>query len=348
MGTHIIELNGRRYDAQTGKMLPADDTLARKAQPGHSPSRSIDGFVKPKSHAPRRVSNTSVPHHQAEKSNTLMRKAVKKPATIKPLTGKHSKKSADIFTGHVQSLQPAHTLPPERLNRAEHVKRSNLIQRFGSDIQAAVHGSHHSSSRVAQAPVLAVSQPISESREEINSDIEAALSHHQPKIKKTPAHHRIARKLRVKPKTLSISAAVMAFMVLGGFFAFSNAPNLSMRVASMKSQVHGTLPGYKPSGFALNGPIKYQPGEIIVSYKSNSDNRNFQITQKTSAWDTESLRENYVNSLKTSYQTVQEKGKTIYLYNDSSATWVDGGVWYKIDGNSQLNTDQVLKLAASL
>jgi hypothetical protein len=329
-------------------MLPVNETPAQKAQPAHAPAHSIDGFVRPKSHAPRRVVSTSVPHHPVEKSSTLMRKTVKKPASITPLTGRHTKQASTVVPNSPKPVHNEHTLPAERLNRAEQVKRSSLIQRFGSEMQSVVTSAQHSAAAVMHAPVVSISQPISEPEEANVSDIEAATSHHQPKIKKTPVHHRIARKLRVKPRTLSVSAAVMAFVVLGGFFAISNAPNLSMRVAAMKSQVHGTLPGYKPSGFAINGPIKYQPGEIIVSYKSNSDSRNFQITQKASAWDTESLRQNYVDTLKTTYQTVQDKGKTIYLYDDASATWVDGGVWYKIDGNSQLNTDQVLKLAASL
>lgn len=346
---HIIELNGRRYDAQTGKILPLIERPVNKARPTSAPSHSIDGFVKPKNHAPRRVSQTTIAHHSVAKSSTLMRKSVKKPVAITALGGRQGKQTATI-PAIATPAQTVHTPPQERAERAEHVKRSNLIRRFGSEIQSAMGVTNHVAVKaVPHLPVAAVSQPIAETPLSAEQTaIEANLNFKQPKIKKTPAHHRIARKLRVKPRTISLSAAVMAFVVFGGFFAFQNAPNLSMRVAAMKSQVDGSLPGYRPAGFAISGPIKYQPGEIIVSYKSNSDNRNFYITQKTSAWDTESLRENYVNGLKTSYQTVQDKGKTIYLYDDASATWVDGGIWYTIEGSSQLNTDQVLKLASSL
>lgn len=344
MGTqHVIELNGRRYDALTGKMLPLHETPAHKAAPSHSPTHSIDGFTRVKSHAPRQVASTVTPHHSVQKSQTLMRKAVKKPVAIQPLHGRanlhkpapHVQHAADISTSQ-------HSTPAERVNRAEHTKQSTLINRFGAEI-----GTHPQPAAPTpqQAVVAAAPRPAPEAP----SHIEAAVAHAvAPKLKKAPVHHRVARKMRIKPRTLSISAAVFAFMIMGSFYAYNNAANLSMRVAAMKSQVNGSLPAYKPAGFAISGPIKYQPGEIVVAYKSNSDDRHFEITQKTSNWDTDALRENYVAPMKTAYQTIQEKGKTIYLYDDSSATWVDGGVWYKIDGTSQLNTDQVLRIAGSL
>ena len=342
---HVIELNGRRYDALTGKMLPLHETPAQKAAPRHSPSHSIDGFTKVKSHAPRRVASTVTPHHSVQKSQTLMRKAVKKPAAIQPLHGRanlhkpnathHVKHAADIATSQ-------YTPPAERVNRAVHTKQSTLINRFGAEM-----GTMMQSQQAAPAPVQQPA-PAPVAAPEAPSHIEAAVAHAAPKLKKAPVHHRVAHKMRIKPRTLSVSAAVFAFMLLGSFYAYNNAANLSMRVAAMKSDVRGSLPAYKPAGFAISGPIKYQPGEIVVAYKSNSDDRHFEITQKTSNWDTDALRENYVAPMKTAYQTVQEKGKTIYLYDDSSATWVDGGVWYKIDGTSQLNTDQVLKIADSL
>ena len=345
MGTqHIIELNGRRYDALTGKIVESAETPVHHARPAHTPSRSMDGFVKPKAHAPRQVAGHTAPH-AVHKSTTLMRKAVKKPHAIKPLTNHarhHQPATHHVPAADIETSQ--YTPPAERIERAEHTKKSSLIQRFGAEI-----GSFVPVAAPVEASTAAVAAPVAApAPEPTPSAIEAAVSHAQPKLKKTPAHHRVARKLRIKPRTLSISAAIMAFLLLGGFFAYNNTANLSMRVAAMKSNVSGTLPGYKPAGFALSGPIKYQPGEIVVAYRSNSDARHYEITQKASNWDTDALRENFVVPMKLSYQTIQEKGKTIYLYDDASATWVDGGVWYKIEGASQLNTEQVLDIANSL
>jgi hypothetical protein len=120
-----------------------------------------------------------------------------------------------------------------------------------------------------------------------------------------------------------------------------------MRVASARSGVHGSLPGYQPAGFGLNGAISYKPGQITVSYKSTSDNRSFQITQSVSSWNSDTLRDSYVATNHPSYQMVNPKGKTVYLY-DSNATWVDGGIWYRVEGDSQLNSDQLQNIANSL
>lgn len=346
---HIIELNGRRYDATTGKMLPRTEVPAVKAPQAQGSTHSIDGFVRQKAHAPRKVADTNIDHHPVAKSGTLMRKVVSKPTPIVAVNGRHvSQNKTTALTNPLVAHVPL-TPPAERIGRAEKTKRSSLIQRFGSEMSAVLPNKHHQPTPT-KAPHIAidsVSLPISDAPSHQESALAAADSHTQPKLRKTPLHHRVARKVHIKPRTLSVSAAVMAFVVLGGFFAYQSAPNLSMMVASRSAKVEGSLPGYKPSGFALSGPIKYQPGEIIVSYKSNSDDRKFQITQRGSAWDTESLRENYVIGLKTPYQAVQEKGKTIYLFNESSATWVDGGVWYEVSGDSKLNTEQVLDLANS-
>ena len=141
---------------------------------------------------------------------------------------------------------------------------------------------------------------------------------------------------------------VFSVLILGGYFAYNNVPNLAMRVASARSGISGSMPGYQPSGFSLGGPIEYKTGQISISFKSNSDNRSYTVTQRNSDWNSETLLENHVAMGKRQYQTFQDKGKTIYMYDGDSASWVDNGVWYEIDGNTSLNTDQVLRIANSL
>jgi hypothetical protein len=107
------------------------------------------------------------------------------------------------------------------------------------------------------------------------------------------------------------------------------------------------LPSYNPGGFRLAGPISYSQGQITIGYKSNTDNREYQITQKKSNWDSESLLSNVVTK-NAGYQIARDHGLTIYLYGDGSATWVNSGVWYTIEGQSQLSSTQIQKIAASM
>ena len=121
-----------------------------------------------------------------------------------------------------------------------------------------------------------------------------------------------------------------------------------MRVASTRAGLDANLPAYQPAGFKISGPIKYQPGAVTVTYKSNTDERNFNVTQKNSSWNSETLLGSFVSPTKEPYQTFQAKGRTIYMYSGDKATWVDGGIWYTVDGKANLNSDQLLKIAESL
>ena len=159
--------------------------------------------------------------------------------------------------------------------------------------------------------------------------------------------YRVARKLRVSPRALNASAMAVAVLLFVGFFGYQNTPNLSMHMATMRSRVDGGLPGYMPNGFSMNRSIAYKPGEITLAYQSNSDQRYYEIKQAASQWDSDALAQHFVSE-KDKVRTIQDKGKTIYLYGESNATWVDGGVWYRIEGNSLLNSDQLSRLANSL
>ena len=74
----------------------------------------------------------------------------------------------------------------------------------------------------------------------------------------------------------------------------------------------------------------------------------FGLNQKASSWNSSALLDNFIQPKGKTYQTYQEQGKTIYIYDKASASWVSGGVWYQVTGNSSLNNDQLLSIANSL
>jgi hypothetical protein len=344
---NTIQLNGRHYDARTGKLLSAHETVTSGGASFVKPLAqqsgvALDGFKRSSGKTPAKHI-----HHKTEKSKTLMRHAVKKPAAPK------------------RQAQPArvkrHAAPhldidPGRNSRAATISKSHMVSRFGT---------HHAPIKPVAAvvpvqpePEAPPINPLGQHHEIFGSNlqpmslekaIQQATSHTHAKAKKASKRQKVAHKLRVSTKTANIAAASLATLLLVGFIAYQNVPNLAMRVATARAGVQGSLPGYQPSGFALSGPIQYRPGQITISYKSNSDNnRAFQVSQKTSEWNSETLREKYVASERRSYQTYQDGGRTIYIYEGNNATWVDSGVWYQIEGNSSLNSDQLLRIAASM
>jgi len=177
-----------------------------------------------------------------------------------------------------------------------------------------------------------------------------ANSHELPTL---PSQHKskrkkLAHKLGISPRAMAISSTVLAGVLLGGFFAIQNVPNLSMRVASARAGFNASMPGYSPSGFSFKGPIKYSPGQVTISFDSNTDDREYSVTQRATNWNSEALLSNYVVSTNKQYQTYLDRGRTLYIYDESNATWIDNGVWYQVEGNSDMTTDQLVRIASSI
>ncbi len=334
---HIIELNGKRYDAITGKMISPTPVAAAKAKTPQAKSASVDGFAKTAS----QIGNPT-PSHRVEKAKTLMRATVSKPAPT-PTTAPKTETRA-----HASSV----ALSTHKLTHARTVPKSALVRRF-SDMMPTAKLSLQQTTKKPQAisrvHATATATATTVANNSLASGLSSANSHEQPGPRRAKLHARVANRLRISPKILSGGSLVLAGLLIGGFFAYQNIPNLAMRLASARAGVHGTLPGYQPAGFSLHGGISYKPGQITIGYKANGDRRNFTITQTPSAWNSETLVENYTALKEGSpYQTIPTKGKTIYIFNGSNATWVDGGIWYRVEGDSELNSDQLLNIANSM
>jgi hypothetical protein len=280
----------------------------------------------------------------------LMRGAVKRPT--------HSSHTANLKkTAKTKTItNPSAHVDPIREIRATQTKRSQLISKFGEV-----------KNKVKFAPVAVVKPPNTDIRalphkstnnlvqpslpdkpDRFKNALESASSHKQSKTKKHSKRTRLAQKLRISPRLLNVTIVLLTGVLISSYVAFNNVPNLAMQIAATRSGVDANLPAYQPSGFAMRGPIKYQPGQITISFGSNSDQRSYIVNQSKSEWNSETLLENHVATNNRAYQTFQEKGKTIYLYDGDNASWVDNGILYEIDGNSALNSDQIIRIANSL
>ncbi len=347
---NVIMLNGKHYDALTGTLIkqstPNDKPVVTPNNQAKNKAGSMDGVVSVK---PRQQTAHQT-KRRIEHSKTLMRSTVKRPD--KPLIATPETASKKVIT------QKSAHLNPQREHRAKQVHQSSHISKFrtGPDTTKA----KLSPLPVAKEPPLTIAATTtpqiaakntssqSASKNRFQSAIDASNSHNQPKIKRTNRRTKLAHRLRISPGLLNVGLVILTMVVLGGYFAYNNVPNLAMRIASTRSGLNGSLPDYQPSGFSMKGPIQYQPGQITVVFRSNSDDRNYTVSEKTSNWDSESLLENHVAVNKRSYQTFQDKGKTIYIYDGDSASWMDNGIWYEIKGNASLDTDQMLRIANSL
>lgn len=290
---------------------------------------------KHKSASTPRVSSShqAIParRHKPQRSETLMRHAVAKPA--------HRHKPEP-------QPAPAHDQRTAgRLERARTIKKSHHIKRF----PIASHPAHRAvakkhvvvpveKSPPAQTPTPPA--PVSQSEALIANALKNARSHESTRSYNKKPRRRLTHN--------GAALGALAALLLVGFFTYQNIPSLSMRLAATRAGFNASLPGYQPSGFTQDRLVKYSPGKVSVSFHSNSDQRRFQLTQQVSNWNSQALVDNYLSVNDKPYQTFEANGKTIYIYDEGNATWVNGGVWYQIEGKSSLSSDQILQIANSI
>ena len=386
----VIEINGRKYDARTGKLLANEPSLASpktEAKPVQAASRgtSIDGVnnhrkpTSPVAKATPMATVTPAPkparaaqqstqsidikpvRRPTQRSQTLLRTIVKKPQKTAPQI--HA--TSTIAESQVEHSATGRGLllkrvPDSRLARAKFTAKSMSINKFkvagtGSkkpilrtDIGVSAAPKQHTPPEAAPALVKPKLGASATQKQVFQHSVAQATNHTHPKVKKQGFFKRSAQKISLNPRVLGAITAVFAALVLGGFLAYQNIPAVAMRVAASQAGFSGHMPNNPPAGFAFKGPVQSSKGSITIRYNSNSDSRSFAITQKPSDWTSDSLLANYVLSTKSRYQTYHDKGLTVFVYNNGDATWVDRGIWYSVQGQGTLSSDQILSIAGSM
>jgi hypothetical protein len=166
--------------------------------------------------------------------------------------------------------------------------------------------------------------------------IQHATSHEQPP-------HKVPKRKSHKRMTGAIVAAVVLVAVAVG--AGQDYTGIKMGIADARAGFHGSLPKTLPPDYSL-GTLNYGPGVISSQFQSNSGSGSYSIVQKPSNWDAQALLDNFVQPLDPNNQSVQEKGITVYLYGNHNATWVNKGVWYRLESDGSLSSNTLLKIAA--
>ncbi len=348
---NIIEINGKKYNAATGVMLGASQNkpVQKKAVDGFSRRHIDTSKVRPSLH--------SVKKHtvQPQKSTTLMRTAVKKP-------GQLTTKEVRVVNSALPKSQPIKAvIVPRTQNTPEHrqflaktIHKSSLINKFNFSMPAKPLAKPptlevHKAPVIDISTVTATNSTASKKTDLLERALESAQGHKEPFFEhKKKLRHKISKKIGISSRAVAITTTIFVGLSLGGLYAYQNVPKLAMRVAASRAGFSASMPTYNPSGFSFNGPVQYSTGQVVVDFKSNTDDRQYKLTQQTSNWSSDTLLNNFVSGNNKQYQTYQDRGRTIYIYNNNNATWVNGGVWYQIEGKSELTTDQLVRIASSL
>ena len=337
-GDAIIEINGKKYNAETGQQLSSGQ-VTHTSEQKRTRGLMIDGFSAP--HKTRKKTPPATALHQAQQKSKKLHAAAAKKSAPKAIKAVATKTTASSEANSQVASHRAAFINEKRADRAKQYQKSQSINKFSQlsqMIQAAA------SPTVDTTPAVQVPTP----------RVEAQPEPRRPEPADVPAEEKIkqpnwfSRMRQRQPKLLPTVAGVAVVLLLAGYVTYLNLPNMALRVAASRAGFDASLPGYKPAGFSLDGPIAYSPGQITIQFSSNSDERTFTLAQRESTWDSQSLLDNYVVRENKKYATFQEKGLTVYVYDNSNATWVDGGIWYTITGDSLLSSEQLLKIAGSL
>lgn len=384
--TTYLEINGRRYDAVSGELLDTATTHQPRRFDDVKPVRKAASPptrpLAPAHHAapaspppqPKRTPTMAdvhrMPGHHTKAHATQHSQTLKRSTVSKPVPGLKRQVHAQTNTG-LLARTPSLAVAPKwsfqqvdqvRLKRAEHIAKSKLIQRF-APVQA--DSSLRSAAIIAPATATAAltpatqpvpqSQPGQRSMDIFQKALKRADAHEQPPVN----HKKLAKHARAQAKAAKRSAsrhhhrlptivtASLAFLLLAGFITYQNRANITLRYADAKAGFHATLPGYKPAGFAI-GSFSYRPGAIGYTLHNDTSGKSFSVLQQSSDWDSQTLLESFVATQARSYQTLQSGGRTIYVYGDNNAAWVNGGVWYRLNTNGSLSTSEIVNVATSM
>lgn len=334
---NYVVINGRAYNTITGMVMDDIDikkTEVKKVQPINSRGTA--------------VSNIHANHIQ--KSSTLNRRHVKMPQRT-ALAAKPQKTRASVQQHVAVKKFATPTVSKPTLERivVNRPAEAHPVIRRAQNRNLSVNGKLRKDRRPLATnnnPLVTpkkIEKPAIKTAKELkNEAIEKALSNEITSNKKVRRRQKKGSALRWL-NTFSVGLAVM---LLGGYLTYLSMPNISIRMAAIQSGIDAKYPGYKPDGYALNGPIKFKSGEVSMRYAYADGSSAYTITQQKSSWNSSAVKEFFSEKHK-SPNTTMIDGLTIYSWGKEAA-WVNGGILYQISGDANLSNDQIQKIATSL
>lgn len=339
-GKNTIIINGKLYDAVSGLPMGAPDKHPDAIKPAPRPTKAISdigpGAILHRAAANGRPATPSkTAHRTVQKSTTLRRDVLKKPA-------------APAKSQAAQRRKPA----------VGRVPRSEMISRFAphpkpitkseaAPVVKPTRPSETVSTHVARAQKLVAKPkplPPTMSSRALKERLIAEKLSEQPK----PQAKKKRALFSKQPRALTIVASCLALVMLGGYMTYINMPNLSVRVAAAQAGVAAKFPDYRPDGYRFDGPITFSTGQVAIRFEGNGGQGGYTITEQSSSWDSQAVYDNLVaKESDGSHITNSQGGLTVYTY-ENNAAWVNGGILYKIEGNAPLSNDQLLRIAGSM
>ena len=361
----IIILNGRKYDALTGKpiggsmsdiIMPDKTPASTNQTTSASKPRFIDDFapklthIPPKSDVKPLVSNKHQPHHHAKdikrelaKSKTLMRKPLKKPVLGTPAVVQPVKKTNYVSRGNPVLSRSNYTdsFRHSIINRTQEIK-----QRAAETIATMATAPPITSVNVHERNIKKIeSTPEDQLYQQATTAIEDPVKTKKIKQKK--------KKKLFRLRNLYIFSGIVLFLLIlatsGWYFKY----DLELYYANLKTGIHGSFPSYVPLGYKIDKfsysksgqtpaiTFQYHPAHSVLS-------QNLYISETSSTLDNAGLVQTDIGPVsQEKYTTLSVNGLSVYYYSDQYA-WLNAGILYVLNNQTDLSQPTVLKIINSI
>ncbi|HUY53325.1 MAG TPA: hypothetical protein VMV24_01990 [Candidatus Dormibacteraeota bacterium] len=363
----IIILNGRQYDALTGKPLVrgVQEILAQV------PAKTEQLIQKVQAKKPHFINDFTVPGNQV------------KPITKKPLNQQIKKpnhtKAADIKRELLRSktlmrrplkkpdLSTKSTI--QTIKKSNYVSRNNpLINRsadLGSFRDSLVSGAQTLKNKASKAVSnLSIEPPINTSIHQRNiQKIESAEDYklYQPATEQISESKLISnapkkgktKKFRLSSKTIYISTIILFIILIlglaGNYFKYS----LELSYANFKTGINGSFPKYVPLGYKISNFNYLENGQTkSISFKyhpAHSDLNNYLYIQEanTNLDDAGLVATNITPTVENNYQTFLANGTSVYYFSNQYV-WINAGMIYVLTDQTGLSQPVIAKIISSM
>lgn len=311
--------------------------------------------------------NSTATHSILQKSTTLSRRYVKKPASATPV--KEEKKADPVKEEKKAEPAKAEKKPKVEIKARIAKKRTDRLaeKRLKAEREQAARVARIAKARAEKEAKLARKQTALKARTEAAAAKKAAkIAKKVPKTDRAlrsastvvakmaepePAKKEMKQAFKKKRKAgrvflaLICSGATVAALVA---FVHFSIPDLSVRVAAIQTGIEATYPTFVPRNYSLGSVTSDKDGVVLMHF-DGPEGASFTLSEEKSTWDSTALLNNYVKKTYPSdFTTLREQGITIYVRGEK-ASWVNGGLLYKIESTGKyLTKEQIRNIATSL
>lgn len=175
-------------------------------------------------------------------------------------------------------------------------------------------------------------------------------------IAETPSSQELAKNspvikfnLRTCIKKHLTSALIVLFLIITvAGIAYINWPNIALNVANRQLDINGHLPAYTAKDFKLDSYPTVSGRDLVLRYK-NEIGQTYKITQTKSSLDSQGVLIKIVKPyVDNEYSIYRQNGLTIYIFDETKATWSNGGILYQISADADFPAEDIYRLATSL